>query len=144
MVLINPHSLSLLRTEKGRGKKLLMKYDGPLKIIKKISPVSYRLKMPASHGIHPVLNITHLEKYRISPPEFGARPHKSLNREDFEDLLECEVERIMAECRKKGRNGKQILQYLTHFKGYLEEFDKWLTANQLKNAPEPLELWKMS
>ena len=70
-VLINPHLLSLLRTEKGRGRKLLMKYDGPFKIIKKISPVSYRLRMPASYGIHPVLNIAHLEKYQTSPPEFG-------------------------------------------------------------------------
>ena len=70
-VLINPHSLSLLRTKKGRGRKLLMKYDGPFKIIKKISPVSYRLRMPTSYGIHPVLNIAHLEKYQTSPSEFG-------------------------------------------------------------------------
>ena len=88
MVLINPHSLSLLRAEKGRGRKLLMKYDGPFEIIKKISPISYRLRMPASYGIHPVLNIAHLEKYQTSPPEFGEQPQKSLNREDFDDLLE--------------------------------------------------------
>jgi hypothetical protein len=42
MFLINPHSLSLLKSEKGQGRKLLMKYDGPFKIIKKISAVSYR------------------------------------------------------------------------------------------------------
>ena len=119
-----------------------MKYDGPFEIIKKISPVSYQLRMPASYGIHPVLNIAHLEKYQTSPPEFSERPQKSLNREDFDDLLEYEVERIVAECRKKGRNGKQILQYLTRFKGYSEEFNEWLSENQLKNAPEPLELWK--
>ena len=47
-VLINPHSLSLLRTEKRRGRKSLMKYDGPFEIIKKICPISYRLRMPAS------------------------------------------------------------------------------------------------
>ena len=119
-----------------------MKYDGPFKIVKKLSPVSYRLKMPASYGIHPVLNITHLERYQTSPPEFGSQPQKSLNREDFDDLPEYEVERIMAERRKKGRNGKQTLQYLTCFKGYSGEFDEWLSGNQLKNAPEPLELWK--
>ena len=68
LVLVNPHSLSLLRSEKGRGKKLSMRYDGPFEIIKKISPVSYRLQMPASYGIHPVLNIAHLEKYCVPPP----------------------------------------------------------------------------
>ena len=67
MVLINTHPLSLPRTKKGQGKKLLMKYDSPFKIIKKISPISYQLKMPAFYEIHPVLNITHLEKYQTSP-----------------------------------------------------------------------------
>ena len=94
MVLINPHSLSLLRAEKGQGKKLLMKYNGPFEII---SPVSYQLKMLASYGIHPVLNIAHLEKYQTSPPEFSILPQKSLNWEDFNALPEYEVERIIAE-----------------------------------------------
>ena len=121
-----------------------MRYDGPFEIIKKISPVSYRLRMPASYGIHPVLNIAHLEKYCVSPPKFGVRPQKSLNREDFDNLLEYEVEKIVAERRKKGRNGRQILQYLMRFKGYSEDYDEWLTGNQLKNAPEPLEIWRRS
>ena len=86
-----------------------MKYDGPFEIIKKISPVSYWLRMPASYGIYPVLNIAHLEKYQTSLPEFGEWPQKSLNQKDFNDLPEYKVERIIAEHRKKGRNGKQIL-----------------------------------
>ena len=97
MVLINPHSLSLLKSEKGRGKKLLMKYNGPFEVMKKISPVSYHLRMPASYGIHPVLNLTHLEKYQTSPPEFGVQPQKSLNRKDFDELPEYEVDKIVAE-----------------------------------------------
>ena len=142
LVLLNPHSLSLLKSETGRGRKLLMKYDGPFKIMQKISPVSYRLKMPASYGIHPILNIAHLEKYQPSPLEFGSRPQISLHREDFDVLPEYEVEKIVAERRKRGRNGKWILQYLTRFKDYSEEFDKWLTGGQLRNAPEPLACWK--
>ena len=106
MVLINPHSLSLLKSKKGWGRKLLMKYDGPFKIIRKISPVSYWLKIPASYGIHPVLNITHLEKYQTLPPKFGTWPQKSLNWEDFDELPEYEVDKIVAEHRKRGQNGK--------------------------------------
>ena len=71
LVLLNPHSLSLLRNETGRGRKLLMKYDGPFEIIQKLSAVSYQLQMPESYRIHPVLNIAHLEKYQPSPAEFG-------------------------------------------------------------------------
>ena len=78
-MLLDPHSLSLLRSEKAQGRKLLMKYTSPFKIIQKISPVSYHLKMPALYGIHPVLNITHLEKYQSSPPEFSSQPQKSLH-----------------------------------------------------------------
>ena len=48
----------------------------------------------------------------------------------------------MVERRKKGQNGKWVLQYLTHFKGYSGEFNEWLGESQLKNAPEPLGLWK--
>lgn len=43
LVLFNPHSLSLLKDVRGRGQKLLMKYDGPFEVIRKLSPVSYQL-----------------------------------------------------------------------------------------------------
>jgi hypothetical protein len=74
-----------------------MKYNGPFEVMKKISPVSYCLRMLAFYGIHPVLNITHLEKYQASPPEFGVQSQKSLNCKDFNELPEYEVERIVAE-----------------------------------------------
>jgi hypothetical protein len=35
--------------------------------------------MPASYGIHPIINIAHLEKYQPSPTKFGNRPTKNLN-----------------------------------------------------------------
>ena len=62
-VIINRKSLGLLRDEKGRGNKLLARYQGHFEIMKKISAVAYRLRMPASYGMHPVLNIQQLEKY---------------------------------------------------------------------------------
>jgi hypothetical protein len=95
-VLLNPHSLSLLRNKTVHGKKLLMKYDGPFEIIQKLGTVSYRLQMPESYGIHLMLNIAHLKKYQPSPAEFGNRPTKSLNRADFDELLEYEVEMMIA------------------------------------------------
>ena len=97
--------------------------------------------MPSSYGIHPILNIAHLEKYQSFPAEFGERLIKNLNREDFNELPEYEVERIITEWKKKGRNGRRIIQYLTRFKGYLADSDKWLTQTQLRNTPEILEQW---
>ncbi|KZT25536.1 hypothetical protein NEOLEDRAFT_1064854 [Neolentinus lepideus HHB14362 ss-1] len=49
-----------------------MKYNGPFEIIEKLSPVTYRLRLPASYKMHPVINIMHIEKYEKSPPEFGV------------------------------------------------------------------------
>jgi len=119
-----------------------MKYDGPFEVIQKLSAVSYRLRMPESYGIHPILNIAHLEKYQPSPAEFGNRPTKSLNRADFDKLPEYEVEKVIAERRKKGRNGRRIIQYLTRFKGYTADSDEWLNLKQLRNTPEILETWE--
>lgn len=100
-------TLELLRKEKGRGKKLLMKYDGPFEIIRKLSPVSYQLRLPDSYGLHPILNIAHLERYRKSPPEFGERPKKPLNRRDFEVAETVEVERIIDEKWGRKRQGRR-------------------------------------
>ena len=61
-VVINQKSLGLLRDEKGRGDKLLARYQGHFEIMKKISAIVYRLCMPVSYGMHPVLNIQQLEK----------------------------------------------------------------------------------
>jgi len=67
LVVLNPHSLDLLKTEKGRGNKLLMRYNAPFEIIICKLLVTYQLCLPASYGIHPILNITHLEEYKSLP-----------------------------------------------------------------------------
>ena len=110
LVLLNPHSLSLLRNETGCGRKLLMKYDGPFEIIQKLSTASYRLWMPESYRIHPILNIAHLERYQPSPAKFSNQPTKSLNRADFDKLPEYEVEMIIANRRKKSRKGRYVVE----------------------------------
>ena len=97
--------------------------------------------MPESYGMHPILNIAHLEKYQPSPAEFGNWPTKSLNRADFDELLEYKVEVIIADWRKKGRKGRYVVEYLIRFKGYNANSDEWLNSKQLRNAPEVLEVW---
>ncbi|QRW19822.1 Retrovirus-related Pol polyprotein from transposon [Rhizoctonia solani] len=78
LVLINPHLLRLLKKEKGKGDKLNMRYEGPFEILERVSPVSYRLRLPGSYRIHPVINIAHIKNYKQSPKEFGNRPTKHI------------------------------------------------------------------
>lgn len=76
---------------------MLLKYDGPFEIIKKISPVTYQLKLPISCGIHPIINIAHLVRYMSSPTEFGEQLTKDMLRKSFKDLPEVEIEKIVDE-----------------------------------------------
>jgi hypothetical protein len=100
--------------------------------------------MPASYGIHPVLNIAHLEKYNDSPIEFGDRPKKHLDRADFSEVPEYEVEKIIKSRWKAARNGRRTEELLTKFVGYGPQFNEWLTRKHLKNAPEVVRQWDES
>ena len=127
-VLSNPHSLRLLR-EQGKGRKLLPKYEGPFEVQQRISNVAYRLKLPASYKIHPVINIEHLERYHADS-ENADRDKKHLSREDFKQLPEWEVERIIKEKWFKGRK-RRIKKYLTQFTGFSPDWDNILPINSL-------------
>lgn len=141
-VVINRKNLGLIRDEKGRGDKFLARCEGPFEIIKKISAVAYRLHMPASYGMHPVLNIEHLEKYKESPSELGERPQLKTNRLSFDALPEYEVDKIVAERTCKGKNGRKIPIYRLRYTNYGPESDTWETKQNLKNAPEVLREWE--
>ena len=140
-VIINQKHLGLLRSERRRGDKFLTKYEGPFEIIQELSAVSYHLHMPASFGMHPVLNIEHLEKYQESPEEFRERPKIKMNQMDFEDLPEYQADCIVVESWHKGRNGKCIPIYRVRYTGYGPEADTWEPRQNLKNAPALLQEW---
>ena len=141
LVILNPHTLHLLKNEKGRGQKLLMRYDGPFEVLRKLSSVTYQLRMPISYGIHPIINITHLEKYTPPPPEFGERPIKEMNRQDFSTLPEEEIERIVAE-RWVKRGRRRLQQFKVRWKNFTPDHDEWLTKRALANALDILEGWR--
>ena len=143
LVLLNPHSLELLKKEEGRGIKLLTRYEGPFEILKKISPVTYQLRLPVSYGINPVINIAHLVKYVSSPPEFGERTTKESIRDTFEELPEVEVQEILKERLHKGKGkGRRQREYWVRFVGFNDDHNEWLTKKKLRNAPKILEAWR--
>ncbi|QRW17991.1 Retrovirus-related Pol polyprotein from transposon [Rhizoctonia solani] len=141
LVLINPHSLNLLKHQSGKGNKLNMRYEGPFEVMESISPVAYRIRLPASYRIHPIINIAHLESYKASPPEFGSQPTQNIPREDFQQMPEYEVERIVEE-RTIKKGNKRIRQYKIRWLGYSSEHDRWRTEKELRNAPEVIKEWK--
>jgi hypothetical protein len=141
LVLINPHSLNLLR-DTGKGKKLQLCYDGLFEVLQKVSDVAYRLRLPASYKIHLVINIAHLESYHKDPDNID-HPKKHLNRADFDDLPEYEVEAILKEKWFKVKKW-HIKKYWVKFVGYGPEWNEWLTKQALRNAPDILLDWEQS
>lgn len=142
LVLLNPHTLSLFRDFQGRGRKLLPVLDGPFEILRKISPVAYQLRLPSTYGIHPVINIAHLESYEPSPAEFGSRPTITTPRSSLKAEEEYEVDAILDEkWVKAGKRRKRL--FLTSFIGYGPEANEWLDNSQLKNAPAVLKAWRL-
>ena len=138
MVLINLHSLHLLRSFKGRGQKLLPRFDGPYEVTEKVSKVAYRLRLPASYRGHPVINIAHLKLYTKAPDLSISRPTLAPLRKSFDELEEFEVERILDSKLVQGPKGRRIRKYKVRWKGYEPKYDTWETRQNLRNAPAAL------
>src|SRR5438034_1183704 len=77
-----------------------------VRILKKLSPVSYRIELPQNSQIHDVVSIIHLRPFKGDPGEL--RPLPVL---DDQGLETYEVERIVGE-RKRRVKGKIQAEYL--------------------------------
>jgi hypothetical protein len=107
-----------LKLPAGTTRKLSNKYTGPFKITHVISPVSYKLELPASWKIHPVFHISQFKKY--VPGSVPVEQHV-IHLEDEEQQPEYEVDKIIGK-----RLGKQSqLEYLVLWKGYPESEATW-------------------
>ena len=125
--------------------KLAPKRHGPFVITKRISPVTFKLHLPAAWTIHNVFHASLLSPYHKSKehgPNYSRPPP---------DLLEGE-EKYEVECiinhRFSGR--LRTLQYLIKWKGYPDADNTWeptaqVHASELVNAYHrlsPLETHK--
>ena len=108
---------------------------GPFKIIQKVSSHAYKLELPPSFKIHPVIHIRYLSK-SISTDRFSQRnplPGPEIVMDDGN--VEFEVESILKHrIRKYGRGSR--LEYLIHWKGYQSDDDTWEPLRNLTNCPD--------
>ena len=106
---------------------------GPFEVMEHINPNVYRLRLPDSYPMHPLINIEHLRKYKQSPPEFQdcatlppmqdflpteqyfTVPHLFLQESGHSSGIPVESTGIH-------RNSSGILQESTHSSGILLEF----------------------
>ncbi len=109
-------------------RKLNPRYVGPFKIIREITPVSYRLALPANYHISPTFHIS-LLKPTGGPG--GERDQEEAAVEstppmiiDGEDAYQV---RTILNSRRRGR----FLQYLIDWEGYDPEEQSWVNSQDI-------------
>ena len=114
------------------SKKLAPKREGPFVIEEVLNPLNYRLKLPNSWRIHPVIHATLLSPYKeneIHGTNF-VRPPPDL----IEGEPEFQVEAILSH-RRRGRGH----WYLVKWKGYSTGENTWEPERNLSNSQQLLK-----
>ena len=115
--------------------KFTTKREGPFKITKVLSSLSYQLEILKSWKIHPVFHTSLLTPCRendIHGPNYPKPPPDLINGEE-----EYEVEQIL-----KYQGCPKYHQYLVRWKGYAADEDLWQNKANLGNASELLQEYK--
>src|SRR5712671_6476539 len=106
--------------------KLSPKRYGPFRVVAKISPVAYKLQIPATWQIHDVFHASLLTPYKETVEHgknFLEPPPDVIEGEE-----EWEVEQILDK-RIFGRSKK--LQFLVRWKGYSPAHDQWVNKEDM-------------
>ena len=120
------------KTEAG----LRSRYNGPFKILERVSEVDFKLDLPARYrAYHPVFHASKLTVY--TTPLIPGQESKPSLPVIIDDKEEWEVKRILQH-RKRGKK----TQYLVCWKGFGQEEDTWETENNLKNIKGKLKEYK--
>ncbi len=109
-------------------KKLNPRYVGPFKILRQITPVSYRLVLPANYRISPTFHVSLLK------PAGGPRGERNLEGAEVEstppiivDGEEAYQVREILDSRRRGG----VLQYLIDWEGYGPEEHSWIKSQDI-------------
>jgi len=121
---------------KAYSRKLTPRRYGPYPIVKQVSPVTYRIKLPPSLRIHNVFHVDLLIPFHETK-EHGANytqpPPELIDGEE-----EYEVQEII-----KDRLFRRKRQYLVRWKGYAPTEDSWVDEKDL-HSPQLLENYRRS
>ena len=108
--------------------KLQASFIGPYTIIRKVSPVAYKLELPANFKIHPVFHISLLKRFREDEEQVHSKEAPPVPEIVGEDV-EYEVETIL----DKWIVRRQV-QYLVKWEGYPYYEASWEPLSHLSNC----------
>ena len=109
-------------------KKLIERYMGPYEIEEIVSSNVVKLRLPSSMGIHPVINVSRIVRYKEQVKGQKKEEGKLV---EVERVKEWEVEKILNKKKVRG-----VEKYLIQWKGFTAERDTWERRENLKNTEE--------
>jgi hypothetical protein len=74
-----------------RKSKLMLKADGPFKIMEKINDNAYKLELPLEFGVSPTFNISDLRSYLGEEDELESRTTPIQEEEDDDDITTMDI-----------------------------------------------------
>jgi hypothetical protein len=115
-----------------KKKKVDLQRAGPFKVLKEISPQAFKLDLPKTWRIHPVISAAQLWKPVQGKDPFGReqpRPPPILI-DNITDEEFWEIDRLVDHSVTKRRQQPK-LQFRVHWKGYSDKEDTWQDEDML-------------
>ncbi|CAI7846764.1 unnamed protein product [Closterium sp. NIES-53] len=110
--------------------KLRPRFSGPFLVEEQVTPVTFRLRLPASWKIHNAFHVQLLKPYQDPNKLYTGRQPPPPPPVLVNDELEYEVESVLAHRRR--RHGAQ--EFLVRWKGYDPSEDSWVSEEDMSNA----------
>ena len=119
---------------KNYPRKLQQKFVGPFRVLEKISPVAFKLELPASWKIHPVFHTSLLREWKQGRWSQNVQP-EALELEDPDTLYV--VEKLLS-WRWTGQGRQRQKEFLVVWEGYPLSEASWTPADHF-SFPDVLE-----
>ena len=121
-----------VRLKNPGARKLLPKWIGPYKVVKRIGAVAYQLDLPSNMKLHDVFHISLLREYHSDGTVQPPPPLLIEGEEEFE------VDRLLDHRDKYVNKTRTAREYLVKWLGYGPEHNTWEPENNLLNCQEAL------
>jgi hypothetical protein len=111
---------------------------GPFKILQIVGRLAYKIDLPSTWKIHPVISIAHLERHHPDPYDRQLAPLPDIIQDTDEDSPheEWEIEDVLRS-RVTGKNKRK--EWRIKWKGFGSEHNTWEPLENLSNAADKIQ-----